>query len=48
MDPRGNFRGYVGACVDITELLKKEQQRCVNSKNASRWRQKPRSTVCGN
>ena len=22
--PRGNFRGYVGACVDITELLKKE------------------------
>ena len=23
--PRGNFRGYVGACVDITELLEKEQ-----------------------
>ena len=22
--PRGNFRGYVGACVDITDLLKKE------------------------
>ena len=24
MDPRGNFRGYVGACVDITDLLKKD------------------------
>ena len=23
--PRGNFRGYVGACVDITDLLEKEQ-----------------------
>jgi two-component system sensor kinase FixL len=23
--PRGNFRGYVGACIDITELLEKEQ-----------------------
>ena len=22
--PGGNFRGYVGACVDITDLLKKE------------------------
>jgi PAS domain S-box-containing protein len=22
--PRGNFRGYVGTCVDITDLLKKE------------------------
>ena len=22
--PRGNFRGYVGACVDITDLLKKD------------------------
>ena len=24
--PRGNFRGYVGACVDITDLLKKETE----------------------
>ena len=24
--PRGNFRGYVGACVDITDLLQKEQE----------------------
>ena len=24
--PRGNFRGYVGACVDITNLLKKETE----------------------
>ena len=24
--PSGNFRGYVGACVDITDLLKKEQE----------------------
>jgi PAS domain S-box-containing protein len=23
--PRGNFRGYVGACVDITDLLEKER-----------------------
>ena len=23
---RGNFRGYVGACVDITDLLKKETE----------------------
>ena len=23
--PRGNFRGYVGACVDITDFLKQEQ-----------------------
>ena len=26
--PRGNFRGYVGACVDITDLL--EQQRALH------------------
>ena len=26
--PHGNFRGYVGACVDITELL--EQQRALH------------------
>ena len=24
--PHGNFRGYVGACVDITDLLKKEAE----------------------
>ena len=24
--PSGNFRGYVGACVDITDLLQKEQE----------------------
>jgi PAS domain S-box-containing protein len=24
--PRTNFRGYVGACVDITDLLQKEQE----------------------
>ena len=24
--PSGNFRGYVGACVDITDLLKKEAE----------------------
>jgi len=24
--PRANFRGYVGACVDITDLLKKETE----------------------
>ena len=24
--PRGNFRGYVGTCVDITDLLQKEQE----------------------
>ena len=24
-DPNGNFRGYIGACVDITDLLKKER-----------------------
>jgi PAS domain S-box-containing protein len=24
--PRGNFRGYVGACVDITDLLQKERE----------------------
>ena len=24
--PSGNFRGYVGACVDITDFLKKEQE----------------------
>ena len=24
--PRENFRGYVGACVDITDLLQKEQE----------------------
>ena len=24
--PRGNFRGYVGACVDITDLLQKDKE----------------------
>ena len=24
--PRGNFRGYVGACVDITELARKRRR----------------------
>src|SRR5262249_40526018 len=23
--PKGNFRGYIGACVDVTDLLEKER-----------------------
>ena len=42
--PRGNFRGYVGACVDITDLLKKERS-CMRVRSASRSR--PRRPVSG-
>ena len=35
MVPSGNFRGYVGACVDITDLLKKERSPARDSRNAS-------------
>ena len=44
----GNFRGYVGACVDITDLLKKEAAlRRIRRTRRAGGRSRAR-TVCGN
>ena len=45
--PRGNFRGYVGACVDITELVQKEGN-CTKSRKGWLSRLRRRSSAPGN
>ena len=45
--PRGNFRGYVGACVDITDLLKRSR-RCARARSALPWRPRRPRSACGN
>ena len=46
--PRGKFRGYVGACVDITDLLKKERNAASNRRARRAGGRGRARTVCGN
>ena len=45
--PRGNFRGYVGACVDITDLSE-SKKRYTNLRNEWPSRQRRRISASGN